>query len=60
VYELINGIVARAAGDPRKFSGFEKHWAPQASALLLPTAPEFMRRANRYVKWLGQPAPRIV
>ena len=29
VYELINSIVARAASDQRKFSGFEKHWAPQ-------------------------------
>ena len=32
VYELINSIAARAASDPRKFSGFEKHWAPQARA----------------------------
>ena len=33
VYELINSVVARADSDPRKFSGFEKHWAPQVSPI---------------------------
>lgn len=37
VYTELNRIIAAAESDPRKFSGFEKHWHPQrvgpASAL---------------------------
>lgn len=29
VYDVVNGIVAAAAADPRKFHGFKKHWSPQ-------------------------------
>ena len=29
VYKELNRIIAAAESDPRKFSGFEKHWHPQ-------------------------------
>jgi hypothetical protein len=29
VYRELNRIIAAAESDPRKFSGFEKHWHPQ-------------------------------
>lgn len=34
VYKELNRIITAAESDPRKFSGFEKHWHPQKASSL--------------------------
>jgi hypothetical protein len=39
VYKELNRIIAAAEADPRKFSGFEKHWHPQKVSWVLRCSP---------------------
>lgn len=44
VYRELNRIIADADSDPRKFTGFAKHWSPQKACI----ARSFIRMTEPY------------